>query len=308
MNIAIVGYGPWGKLHAEKISANKSVNLVAVAETNQQMHAAIQARYPSVMVVPAITELPLIETDAVIIAAPASCHQEMVNFFLDNQIHVFCEKPLCSTLEEAQGIARYLDNRLVLQVGHSERFHSVWEVLRKDLAQATGPYTIKINRFSPFKNRATDVGVIHDLMIHDLDLIRFLFPDFSVQDVKAIGKKQKTEHFDYVQARLVFEDKSEACLTADRNNARTERSVEIECSTGTFFIDLQHSRYVKKLKDGNYPGGTVTERVFKKKDCLDSQQKAFFAAIRKEGANPVDYHEGFAAVQLAHRILEQLNN
>lgn len=308
LNIAIIGHGSLGKWHAEKVETNTSVNLCAIVDTNKNLLKNIQKKHPGTKVFESLQGLNLKEIHGVIVATPASTHYELVTFFLKNGIHVFCEKPLCTTLEEATKIGCFLSPNLVLQIGYSERFHLIWKILKEDLSKTTGPYLMTFNRFSPFKGRNTDIGVVEDLMTHDLDLLHFLFPDFSISEVRVKGRKQKTQYFDHVQAQIFFTDSSSAKLTADRNNVREERKVKIACKEGSFLVDLMNTKYVKSLvaeNDANrHDPSTIID--YKKADYLDIEQKAFFEAILSKKPNPIDYYEGLKAVRLAQRINELL--
>ncbi|MEX1100269.1 MAG: Gfo/Idh/MocA family oxidoreductase, partial [Bacteriovoracaceae bacterium] len=128
VKVASVGYGHLGRWHAQKADQLENCELVAIVEPYQANKDKAQEAFPKVKVVNDIEEV-LDSIDAAVVAAPTSLHHQLVKFLLENGKHVFCEKPLCSTLKEAQELKAHLNDNLVLQVGHSERCHQAWEIL-----------------------------------------------------------------------------------------------------------------------------------------------------------------------------------
>src|SRR5690606_27312243 len=108
------------------------------------------------------------------IVTPTSTHFELCDYLVKQGKHVFCEKPLCAFYDEVLKLETVLKEDKVLQVGHSERCHKAWEVLKEEFSEISAPWALKINRVAAFKGRATDVDVVQDLMIHDIDLLLFL--------------------------------------------------------------------------------------------------------------------------------------
>src|SRR5690606_12256678 len=141
-----------------------------------------------------------------------STHFELVKYLLDNNKHVFCEKPLCSNDEEARKLKEIASTKdLVIQVGHSERFHEAWEILRSKFQSLKSPYTVRINRVAPFKGRATDVDVVQDLGIHDLELVLQLFTEIPVS-VSGSGLKIRTKNWDHATLKVELQNGSEAIV------------------------------------------------------------------------------------------------
>jgi len=224
---------------------------------------------------------------------------------LEKGKHVFCEKPLTSTLEEALALEELASSGPVLQVGHSERCHQAWELLREDIQGIQGPATLKIERVAAFKGRATDVDVVQDLMIHDLDLALFLLKKKPTK-LKAFGHKIRTGKWDHVDAMLEFEDGSSALIASGRNHVREVRSLEIIHQGGLLFVDL-FSNKIGKASDDAFPDGSfVKELDYEKRDHLLMEQENFYRSIL-DGTPPiVGYQDGVAAIRLIQAVNESL--
>lgn len=304
-NIAVIGHGFLGKWHTEKVAQNKNVNLYSVIEANKDVHQELQNKYPKSLILSNVKDLELDKVDAVIISTPTSTHFELAKFFLENKKHVFCEKPLCATTDEAVQLGELLEPKVVLQVGHSERYHPIWKKFKEDLAQTSGPYSIKIDRLAPFKGRATDVDVVQDLMIHDLDLVQFLFTNLEIEKFNSIGFKQRTNHADYGETQISFTDGSRATLSVGRNYVIEKRMFEVNCQQGTFQVDLLNGVYLKALAEFNDEFVVKTE--YTKADHLKLEQDAFFAAVDGQGDNLVDYQAGLNAVRMVDMVRDQIH-
>jgi predicted dehydrogenase len=234
VRVVVIGYGHLGRWHVDKALASAEAKLIAVVESFPAAQAKLKETHPNLQVVSDWREIQN-EFDAAFVVTPTSTHYSIVLELLKAKKHVFCEKPLCSTLCEVQEFAPFIGNRK-LQVGHSERFHAIWGDLRTQFL-ATKKSIVSIRRVAPFKGRATDVDVVQDLMIHDLDLFTFLF-NKKIVSVEATGLKMRTQHYDYVRARYETEDGSVLTIDAGRNNAKEERSLEVMTTQACFYVDL----------------------------------------------------------------------
>jgi predicted dehydrogenase len=173
VKVAVVGYGHLGKWHCQKAEAINTSDFIAIVESFEPNQQKAKEAHPNVKVVSSIDEV-MDEVDAFVISTPTSTHFEITKKLLENKKHVFCEKPICDTYEEVLELEKMSQrDEVVLQVGHSERFHIVWERLKTYLNDLPRPFHLKLNRVAAFKGRATDVDVVQDLMVHDLDLIKF---------------------------------------------------------------------------------------------------------------------------------------
>jgi predicted dehydrogenase len=174
IKVAVLGYGHLGKWHCDKTEACAESELYAIVEPFEKNATSAKQKHPQAKVVSSIEEV-IDDIDAAVIVTPTSTHYQLSKYLIENKKNVFCEKPLCSTTAEAEEIVNLAnDNEVLLQVGHSERFHLVWDKAKNYLKNCGQHPFIKINRLAAFKGRATDVDVVQDLMIHDLDLISFL--------------------------------------------------------------------------------------------------------------------------------------
>ena len=176
IKVAIVGYGHLGKWHAEKAKSFPELSeLKYIVEKFPAGIEAAKMAHPDVLVVDDISKA-IHDIDAAFVVTPTSFHYEIVEYLLKNNKHVFCEKPLTETTAQALKLKELLVGKdLVLQVGHSERFHQAWERKENYKQFFNSPAHITLKRVAPFKGRATDVDVVQDLMIHDLDLLVYLF-------------------------------------------------------------------------------------------------------------------------------------
>ena len=187
------------------------------------------------------------EVDAVSIAVPTSLHEEVATPFLDSACHVLVEKPIAHDVDSATRMIELAQKRgVVLQVGHLPRFYDVVERLSADVAR---PLFIDAVRIAPFKTRGTDVNVILDLMVHDLDLVLTLV-DAPLVSVDAAGAPVISETEDIANARLKFANGCVATITASRISLKTERKMRIFQGDAYFTIDFDASR-VRAIRKSN---------------------------------------------------------
>ena len=238
VRIAVVGVGALGRHHARILSGLDRAELVAVADPSQTQGQAV-AESCGCRWVPDYREL-LGEIDAVSIAAPTRWHQKIACDCLDQRIPVLVEKPLAASLLEAECIhATAQRNGILLQVGHIERFNPATATA---FAVCGRPKYIRAERVSPYSFRSTDIGVVHDLMIHDLDLILDLVGSAPV-DVQAFGMCVMGGHEDMVQARITFENGCIADVTASRLNPTAHRTMQVWSPESCVNIDF-HERTI----------------------------------------------------------------
>ena len=303
VKVAVVGFGHLGKWHTQKAAQIESSELVAIVEPSEAGKISAKENYPDTKIVDSITEV-LDEIDAAIIVTPTSTHFELTKTLLENKKHVFCEKPLCSNIEEAKALAPLTGSKLV-QVGHSERCHEIWETLIPIISNIKGRKTIKIDRYASFKGRATDVDVVSDLMIHDIDLMLYLFNSKPVS-VHSIGHKVRTDKWDHVTSHFVLDNGDEVIITSGRNHVHETRSLEIMSDEGCHYVDLFRNKYFfatdSKFDDGSF----VQESEYSKRDHLLLEQERFFESILEGKPAMVSFEEGKSAVLLVSKVLESL--
>ena len=221
LRIGVVGAGHFGRYHALKVAASTRAQLTGVFDTDQE-------RAKTVGWEAGAADMPfdalLAASQAVIVAAPADAHHTIAAAALRAGKHVLVEKPIAATLAEAQELGDLARDRgLVLQVGHLERFSAAYQAME---GRVGAPLYIEATRIAPFKPRGTDVSVILDLMIHDLDLVLALI-DSDIESVDAIGGAVASAHEDIANARLKFRNGAVASITASRISPRTERRMRI---------------------------------------------------------------------------------
>ena len=304
---AVIGAGYLGKFHAEKFAALDDCELVAVVDADEATARTIAERH-GVQALVDYHEL-LGEVDAVSIVVPTSLHHAVSHDFLDAGAHVLVEKPITVTVEEADDLIRVADrNQRILQVGHLERFNAA--VLGLGLAEEP-PLFIESHRLSPFNPRATDVSVVLDLMIHDIDIILDMMGS-EVERIDASGTPVLTDELDIANARITFKNGAVANVTASRVSMKTERKMRLFRPNAYISIDFQN-RVLVRHKTGKkemFPGIPeieTEESVFENGDALLEEIKHFIECIR-EGREPlVSGRAGRRALATAIEISQLLN-
>ena len=222
LKMAVVGVGALGRHHARILSELDAVDLIAVADTNAQTATRVAAQCGTDWVTNH-AEL-LNRVDAVSIAVPTSAHLSVAIDFLFRSIPVLVEKPIAQDVQQAKQLVDLADrNDTLLQVGHIERFNPAAVVASRHCG--TTKY-IRAERLSPYSLRSRDIGVVHDVMIHDLDLVLNLV-DAPIRAVEAFGVCIMGGNEDIVQTRLAFEGGCIADLTASRVNPTSKRSMQL---------------------------------------------------------------------------------
>lgn len=307
VRVAVIGYGHLGKWHCQKVAAHADVaEFVAIVEKFPAGQEAARANHPNVKVVSDISEV-MNEIDAAFVVTPTSIHFELVSLLLNNGKHVFCEKPLCSNDDEGKKLRDLATNKkLILQVGHSERFHEAWETLRSRFQTLTPPYTVRINRVAPFKGRATDVDVVQDLAIHDLDLILFLFKERPLS-IRATGLKIRTDKWDHATIQVTMEKGSEAHIVVGRNAVKEMRDLEVISKEGMTTVDLFANKILEATNTKYEDGTFVKEASYPKRDHLLLEHGHFYNSIMKGSAPVVGLIDGLNAVHLIDCTLKSMD-
>ena len=306
VRVAILGYGHLGKWHCQKVEANKDVaEFVAIVEKFPSGQEAAKTNHPNVKVVSDIKDV-INEIDAAFIVTPTSTHFELAKYLLENNKHVFCEKPVCSNDQEANELRKVATGKnVIFQVGQSERFHEAWDLLRKTFQNLPKPYTVRINRVAPFKGRATDVDVVQDLGIHDLDLINFLFPD-KIQKIEATAQKIRTSNYDHVNIHARMENGSDAFVVLGRNHVKEIRELEVISKDGMILVDLFTNKILTAPKDKYEDGTFVKEESYNKRDHLLLEHQFSYDSIFNGKKSVVGFEDGAAAVHLVDSTLKAI--
>ncbi|MFA5582829.1 MAG: Gfo/Idh/MocA family oxidoreductase [Bacteriovoracaceae bacterium] len=306
VRVAVLGYGHLGKWHCQKAEAHSDkAEFVAIVEKFPAGQELARQNHPNVKVVSDIDEV-INEIDAAVIVTPTSTHFELVSKLLQAGKHVFCEKPLCSNDEEALKLREIAANsKLVLQVGHSERFHQAWELLSDDLKNLKAPYTVRINRVAAFKGRATDVDVVQDLGIHDLDLVMYLLNEKPVS-ITAQGYKIRTDKWDHAHLDVELTNGSRAYVSIGRNGVKEIRDVEIMSASGCIYIDLFTNKIMKGSSSTFSDGSFVQEFDYPKRDHLLLEHGHFYDSILNDKPAVITLEDGLNAVHLVDCALKSL--
>jgi len=268
LRVGIVGAGYFGRFHAQKVAAGARTVLSGIHDALPDRAQALAAELDSR---PLGWAALLAASDAVVIASPAATHHHAAAAALRAGRHVLVEKPLAATLDEADElIALAAGAGLVLQVGHLLRYSPERAAI---LARMPAPAFIACTRIAPFRPRGTDVSVVLDLMIHDLDMVLSLIPS-PLSAVQASGARLASPHLDTAQAWLRFADGRSALLSASRLATRTERRMELTGPDGLLELDVA-ARTLRHLR----PGGAPESGDWPATDLIAAEHEAFAAAI-----------------------------
>ncbi len=302
LRCAVVGAGYLGRFHAQKYAGLARCELVGIADPSTEARERVGAE----LGVPAYAdhrEL-LGRIDAVSVATPTALHHAVARDFLEAGAHVLVEKPITATAAEARELIAVASIAgRVLQVGHLERFNPVILAIAGELAN---PRFIESNRLAPFKPRGTDVSVVLDLMIHDIDLIEHIVRS-PIASIDAVGAPVFTDEIDIANARIRFENGCVADVTASRISMKSERKLRVFQTDAYLSIDLQQKlltvvRRPAVIPEGAMPKVDVEERSFEQGDALLAEIEAFLDAIEGGTRPVVSGEDGLRALETATRI------
>ncbi len=306
IKVAVVGVGHLGKWHADKYAACADCDLVAVVDTNLDIARDIARKHGAEAYQDYRDIIPLV--DAISLVVPTSLHYKIARDFLEAGIHCLVEKPVTETVAEAQtliDIAR--DRSLTLQVGHIERFNSVMIGIEERLQH---PQFIESTRLAPFSLRATDVSVILDLMIHDIDIILDLV-DSPIERISASGISVLSDTVDIANARIEFANHCVANVTASRISRKRERKLRIFQKDAYLSADFQEkivavNRKGETVNEAGYKDITHEELRFEDNDALNLEVLDFIRAINTGDRPLVNGEDGRRALETAIAITSQI--
>lgn len=308
LRMAVVGVGHFGRFHAEKVAGLERAELVGLADIAPSRVAELGAR----LAVKAVTDYRelLGEVDAVSVAVPTTAHYEVAKAFLESGVHVLVEKPITDGLEAASELIDLARRRgLVLQVGHLERFSAAAAALERRIPR---PLYIDSQRVAPFRPRGTDVNVILDVMIHDIDLILTLVRA-PILSIDAVGAPVLSSLEDIANARIRFANGCVASITASRVSTKTERKMRIFQPDSYVVLDFG-SRRVSVMRKGAGPVDptfgniTVEQEEYQERDELKREIEAFVTAVLERAPPLVSGEDGRRALEAAIRINESLRS
>ena len=300
----VIGTGYLGQFHAEKYAGLPNVELVGIVEKDLARGEQIARKLNT----EAFTDLSRIldKVDVVSIVVPTILHHEIAKQCLDAGVHVLLEKPMTVTLEQADElIALSARKKVVLQVGHIERFNPAVTTIQPLLRS---PGYLQAERSAPFTVRCTDVNVVLDLMIHDLDIVSSLAGS-SPRNVSAAGFSVITREIDAVMARIVFANGCVADVSASRISDEKKRSLKIFDGDLLYTADYQTQKaFVSRRGPGAVPEFITTEIATERRDTLLEEIKAFIGCVVQASRPAVSGTEGRNALALARLITHSIEN
>ncbi|MBN2122793.1 MAG: Gfo/Idh/MocA family oxidoreductase [Deltaproteobacteria bacterium] len=307
LKIGVIGVGHLGEYHVQKYRAIPSVELVGVVDTNPDRAGEIARRYDTRPYVSHVEMLPAV--DAVSLAVPTEKHFDVARDILASSTHLLIEKPITYRLEPADILIRMaMERNLVLQVGLVERFNPA--VVRME-SLLNRPVFMESHRMNPFTPRGTDVDVVLDLMIHDLDIILHCMPS-EVKELHAVGMSVLTDKTDIANVRIIFENGAVGNLTASRVSDKTLRKIRVFQPDAYMGVDCYRREIsITRLDEGiqgpnGFPQITSNKTTFPGSDPLADQISSFVHAVTN-GAEPVvSGQDGRRALRYALSIMDQI--
>lgn len=325
LRVAVVGAGHLGKIHARLLSSQKNVQLVAVADPSPAAQQHVLDQFET----EAVSDYRKLfgKIDAAVVATPTRTHFSIAQELLSEKIHTLIEKPLTDSVSDAQELVHLADrNDCIIQVGHVEQFNPAIKAALNLVGQ---PKFVQAARMSGYTFRSTDIGVVHDLMIHDIDLVNSMFPG-EVVETRAMGMSMFGHNEDIAQARIQFSCGGIANLTASRCSFKSERSIQIFGTEGYASVDLAESKvtFVKVpnwIRDRQYDLLDTTpeqqefirDELFTKilpkteidvptENAILSEQKDWIEAIRNSEPPRVSAEQGRQAVEIAQTVIDSI--
>lgn len=304
LRVGVIGVGYLGQFHAQKYAQMPDVDLVGVVDVIAERAEAI-ARQNQTAAYAAYADL-FDRVDAVSVVVPTPIHFQVSRDFLEKGVDVLIEKPITTTTQDADALLALAARKgRVIQVGHLEQFNPAVRALHDVVSN---PFLIESRRLSVFKNRCIDVSVVHDLMIHDIDIVLRFVPS-PLKSIHAAGSAVITEHIDIANARLGFENGCVANITASRIAAADERKITFFQSDACIAADFVTHQMTVMRPGGNPVLGMETEtRNLEKGDALKAELSAFVKAVRGRKTPHVTGQMGRDALEIAVNITAQIRN
>lgn len=313
LKIAVIGVGHMGNYHMTVLTSMVSTHeVIGFYESNPQRAQEIAQQYQ----VEAFSNLDdlLEQSEAVTIAVPTFLHFPIAKKALEQNCHVLIEKPITETVEQATELVELAKSKkLILQVGHVERFNGAVMELKKI---STNPWLVETKRLAPYTGRIQDVGVVLDMMIHDLDIVLNLVQS-PLQRFHAVGSKVVSEHEDIAVITLEFENQCIATLTASRVSHSKQRTLHITQKDSFVFLDYTSqdieiyrnatSATLTTKEEIRYTQESFLERLFVHKDNpLKSEHLHFYECIRLGKVPHVANQKDIETLKIALSSIEQI--
>lgn len=304
LRAGVIGVGHLGQHHARLYTSLSDSTLVGVFDQDQE-RASVIARKHGAQVFSDLSDF-LKQVEVVSIAAPTSDHYALAKRCLEAGKHVLVEKPIAVLpIEARELVALAARHRRTLQVGHSERFNPIMQVMRPHIHK---PALVECHRLGTYSGRGTDVDVVLDLMVHDLDLVLSCDPG-PVEEVRATGVTVLSSTNDVSNARVTFRSGCVVSLTASRISPKAMRQWHIFQDNGCVSIDFQSRQGVigrRSVEPSGKPMVATEEVQAGDGEPLKLQLESFLHAVRTESRPIVSGEDGAAALELAHRVLSAM--
>ena len=318
LKVGVIGAGYLGKKHLKILESSPFFDLIGFYDKNENIRENLSknSNYVSFDQIDSLINA----TDTVIIATPALSHFELAKKVLNAKKHVFIEKPICSTVEQAYQLTNLEDeNKVFGQVGHVERFNPAFEAIKSSI---DSPQFIEAHRFAEFNPRGTDVSVVLDLMIHDIDIVLSVVKS-EIKKIDASGFSVISETPDICNARIIFENGCVANLTANRVSLKKirktrfflkNRYVEIDYLTQN--IEIVKVKDIPKVKDdmsifvtnaeGKRKKIVIENPIITKHNSIQKELEDFHHCILENRKPRVSLHDGARALEVAKKIMESI--
>lgn len=307
LRVGVIGVGYLGRFHARIYNDMDGVDLVGVADTDRETADRVASEYDTRALYDPMDLLD--EVDVVSVVVPTSLHRQVALPYLEKGIHMLLEKPVASTLDDAKLIVETARKHgATLQIGHLERFNAGIMALADQVSE---PRFIEAHRLGPFVERATDVDVVTDLMIHDIDIILSLVGD-KLTSISATGTPVLTNHVDIANARLEFANGAVANVTASRVSNKKFRRIRVfgrNSYRAINFVDQQlEVAYPGKTPEGqNFPEIVYETHSISPSQPLDAELDHFIDVVRRGGRPLVTGEDGMEALRVAMQVTDIIN-
>jgi predicted dehydrogenase len=307
VRVGVIGVGYLGKFHAEKYSRMDNVQLMGVVDVNRVLAEEVAARFDT----RAFADYQDLfgHVDAVSIVVPTEDHFSVAAKCLNHDLDVLIEKPMTATLEQADDLIKIAESRgLIMQIGHLERFNPAVIAL-KDIVHS--PMFIEAHRLSIYKDRSTDVSVVLDLMIHDIDIIMNIVQS-EIKSIHAAGAPVICEHADIANVRLEFKSGCVANVTASRISTKNQRKIRMFQKDAYVSVDFTTReitiiRRDESITDDLIPGMDIRQRSFSESDALEDELASYIQAVSTRQNPVVSGNAGRKALEVALSITDQIN-
>ena len=307
VRVGVIGVGYLGKFHAEKYSRMDNVQLMGIVDVDRALAKEVAVRFDTRAF--ADYQDLIGHVDAVSIVVPTEDHFSVAAKCLNHDLDVLIEKPMTATLEQADELIKIAESRgCIMQIGHLERFNPAVIAL-KDIVHK--PMFIEAHRLSIFKERSTDVSVVLDLMIHDIDIIMNIVKS-KIKSIHAAGAPVICEHADIANVRLEFESGCVANVTASRISTKNQRKIRMFQKDAYVSVDFTTRditiiRRDESISDDLIPGMDIRQLSFSESDALEDELSSYIQAVSTRQNPVVSGNAGRKALKVALSITDQIN-